>query len=480
MTTFLLPDEPITSMAAYLATDTGGQGVRRAQELGPAATIDEVMRSGLRGRGGGGFPTGQKWAGVAAQTGGRRYLVCNGAEGEPGTFKDRALLRANPYQFVEGLIIAAFAVAADEAFVCLKASFEREIAGVTRAVQEFQTAGICTDCKVTIVAGPEEYLFGEEKAMLEVIEGNEPLPRWLPPHIHGLFSTAPQLGWQSHDRQPDQRGSRDSNPTMVNNVETLSNVAHILARGAAWFRSMGTAESPGTIVTTVVGDVIAPDVGEVEMGTPLRSVIDAVGSGVAPGRTIKAVFSGVANAVVTAADLDVPVSYEGFQAIGSGMGSAGFIVYDDTACMVDAAYRFSRFLSIESCGQCPPCKLGSGAITELLERLETGIGDDHDISAIAGWLERVTDGNRCFLAVEEQIMVSSILRSFPEEFADHIELHRCPQPRQMPIPKLVDLVGGRAVYDETFWRKRPDWTYEPESNTPVEIEYRSADVQRDQ
>ena len=464
MTTFLLPTEPITSLVAYLATDTGGQGIRRARDLGAAATIDEVLRSGLRGRGGGGFPTGQKWAGVAAQTGGRRYLVCNGAEGEPGTFKDRALLRANPYQLVEGLVIAAFAVGADEALICLKASFEREIAGVTRAVQEFQAAGICTDCKVTIVAGPEEYLFGEEKAMLEVIEGNEPLPRWLPPHLHGLFATAPQLGWQSHDRQPGQMAGSGSNPTMVNNVETLSNVPHILARGAVWFRSMGTAGSPGTIVTTVVGDVIAPDVGEVEMGTPLRAVIDAVGSGVTPGRTVKAVFSGVANAVVTAADLDVPVSFEGFHAIGSGMGSAGFIVYDDTACMVDAAYRFSRFLSIESCGQCPPCKLGSSAITEHLERLETGAGDDRDLSAIAGWLEHVTDGNRCFLAVEEQVMVSSILRAFPDEFAEHIELHRCPRPRRLPIPKLVDLADGRAVYDESFWRKQPDWTFAPEGD----------------
>ncbi len=466
MTTFLLPTVPITSLDAYLATNTGGSGIVRAQDLGPAATIDEVVRSGLRGRGGGGYPTGQKWAGIAEQTGGRRYLVCNGAEGEPGTFKDRALLRANPYQLVEGLVIAAFAVGADEAFICLKASFEREIAGVTRAVQEFQAAGICTDCTVTIVAGPEEYLFGEEKAMLEVIEGNEPLPRWLPPHLHGLFATAPQLGWQSHDRQPGETPGSGSNPTLVNNVETLSNIPHILARGATWFRSMGTPASPGTIVTTVIGDVIAPDVGEVEMGTPLRAVIEAVGSGLVSGRTVKAVFSGVANAVVMAANLDVPVSYEGFQAIGSGMGSAGFIVYDDTTCMVDVAYRFSRFLSIESCGQCPPCKLGSSAITEHLERIETGAGDDNDLKAIAGWLEHVTDGNRCYLAVEEQVMVTSILRAYPEEFTEHIELHECPRPRQLPIPKLVDLTDGRAVYDEAFWRKRPDWTYAPEVDAP--------------
>ena len=141
------------------------------------------------------------------------------------------------------------------------------------------------------------------------------------------------------------------------------------------------------------------------------------------------------------------------------MGAAGFIVHDDTACMVDAAYRLSRFLSVESCGQCPPCKIGSGEITARLERIESGVGDDSDIGAIGGWLERVTDGNRCYLAVEEQLVVSSVLRAFPEEFAEHLELNRCPRPGRRPIPKLLDLVDGRATYDESYWRKRPDWTY---------------------
>jgi NADH-quinone oxidoreductase subunit F len=457
---FLLPEQPITSIEQYLATETGGAGVAAAQALGPAQTIAVVRESGLRGRGGGGFPTGRKWAGIAGQDGTRRYLVCNGAEGEPGTFKDRALLRANPYQVVEGMVIAAFAIGAAEAFICLKASFEREIAAVTRAVQEMQAAGICTDCTVTVVAGPDEYLFGEEKAMLEVIEGKPPLPRQLPPYEQGLFASSPQAGWEAGPHGPGRRADQP-NPTLVNNVETLANVPHILARGAEWFRSMGTAESPGTIVATVVGDVVAPDVGEVEMGTPLRAVIDAVGSGVGRGREVKAVFSGVANPVVTAADLDTPVSYEGFAAIGSGMGSAGFIVYDDAACMVDAAYRFSRFLSVESCGQCPPCKIGSGEITVRLERIETGIGAEDDIVAIQGWLARVTDGSRCYLATEEQRVVSSVLRAFPDEFVAHLEQHRCPRPARQPIPKLVDLAGGRATYDETFWRKRADWTYDP-------------------
>ena len=455
MPTFLLPLEPVSSLDAYLATG-GRAGVETAQRIGPAETIETITRSGLRGRGGGGFPTGRKWAGIASQTGTRRYLVCNGAEGEPGTFKDRALLRANPYQFVEGVIIAAFAIGAEEAFICLKASFEREIDAVTRAVQEMQTSGICTDCTVNIVAGPDEYLFGEEKAMLEVIEGKPPLPRWFPPYEHGLFATGPQEGWESGAGRPRSGGP---NPTLVNNVETLSNVPHILANGADWFRSMGTAESPGTIVATVVGDVVAPDVGEVELGTPLRAVIDAVGSGVHAGRAVKAVFSGVANPVVTADQLDVALSYEGFTALGSGMGAAGFIVYDDTACMVDAAYRMSRFLYIESCGQCPPCKLGSGEITTLLERIETGAGEDTDIARIQAWLDRVTDGNRCYLAVEERLVVSSVLRAFGDEFVEHIQRHECPRPERRPIPKLLDLANGVATYDERFWSKQPDWTY---------------------
>ena len=454
--TFLLPLEPITSLDAYLATG-GRTGVEAAQRIGPAATIETITRSGLRGRGGGGFPTGRKWSGIAAQTGTRRYVACNGAEGEPGTFKDRALLRANPYQFVEGVIIAAFAVGADEAFICLKASFERELAAVTRAVQEMQSAGICTDCTVNIVAGPDEYLFGEEKAMLEVIEGKPPLPRWFPPYEHGLFATGPSEGWESGASRPRTGGP---NPTLVNNVETLSNVPHILANGPDWFRSMGTPDSPGTVVATIVGDVVAPDVGEVELGTPLRSVIDAVGSGVAAGRAVKAVFSGVANPVVTAGQLDVPVSYEGFSAIGSGMGAAGFIVYDDTACMVDTAYRMSRFLYIESCGQCPPCKIGSGEITGILERIETGAGEDTDIANIEAWLTRVTDANRCYLGMEERLVVSSVLRAFPEEFVEHIAQHACQRPGRRPMPKLLDLADGAATYDERFWHKQPDWTYQ--------------------
>jgi NADH:ubiquinone oxidoreductase subunit F (NADH-binding) len=456
----LLPLEPLTTIDEYLATETGGAGVAKAQEIGPEATREVIERAGLRGRGGGGFPTGRKWSGVAGQDAARRYLVCNGAEGEPGTFKDRALMRANPYQLVEGVIIGAFAIGAQEAFIAMKSHFTRELEAVTRAVQEMQRAGICSDCTVNIVGGPDEYLFGEEKALLEVIEGGDPLPRLLPPYEHGLFATAPQTGWEGRGTHRSQ--GAESNPTVVNNVETLSNVPHILARGADWFRSLGTSESPGTQVCTVVGDVRAPGVDEVALGTPLRDVLDVVGGGARDGRSIKAVFSGVANPVVDASNLDVPLSYEGFQSIGSGMGAGGFIVFDDSACMVEVARMFSRFLWIESCGQCPACKRGSGAITGRLERIEGGNGTDNDLAELVGWLEKVTDGNRCYLAVQEQLLVASIIRAYGDEFDEHLQLGRCPRPREIPFPKLVDLEDGVAVYDQRVPLKQPDWTYADE------------------
>jgi NADH-quinone oxidoreductase subunit F len=456
---FLLPSGPLNSLDAYLATDVGGLGLARAQELGPGATIELIAGSGLRGRGGGGFPTGRKWRTIASATGTHHFVVCNGAEGEPGTFKDRALMRANPYQLVEGVMIAAFAVEAREAFIAIKAKYVDEVERVTKAVEEMQEAGLCRDCPITIVQGPDEYLFGEEKALLEVIEGNAPMPRLLPPYEHGLFATAPQMGWQATPLEPGHVGLHHSNPMLVNNVETLSNVPHILAKGAEWFRSMGTETSPGTMVCTVVGDVVGPDVGEIELGTTLGAVIDAVGSGVGDGRTVKAVLPGVSSPVITADQLGIRLSYEDMAAAGSALGTGGFIVYDDTACMVEVARLCSRFLFVESCGQCQPCKLGSGEITGRLERIEAGVADDRDVGAIGYWLGKVTDGNRCFLAVEERQLVASILRAFPDEFAEHIEGGRCPRPRPLQLGKIAELSGGRVLYDERQYLKQPDWSY---------------------
>jgi NADH:ubiquinone oxidoreductase subunit F (NADH-binding) len=445
---------------------SGGQGLRRAIELGPDQTVQELLLSGLRGRGGGGFRTGRKWETILDATGTTKYVVANGAEGEPGTFKDRMLFRLNPYQIVEGVAIAALTLAAAEAFICLKAKFEREVDRITLAVEEMQAAGLAGDIAITIVQGPDEYLFGEEKAMLEVIEGNAPLPRLLQPYEHGLFAVVPQMGWQATTTDPEadiqQIGSEPLpryNPTLVNNVETLANVPRILANGAEWHRGMGTAESPGHVICTVVGDVAHAGVAEIELGTPLSEALDGIGGGPLPGRSVKGVFSGVANAVVPAEALATPISYEDMKAIGSGMGSGGFIVYDDTACMVDVAHTFSRFLWVESCGQCPACKFGSGEITAYLERILGPTSVDRDVKVIGARLQTVTDANRCYLPVEEREAVSSLLRTYADEFALHLENRPCPRRHHLPVPKIEDIADGVATYDLRQQRKQPDWTY---------------------
>ncbi|MGH9245134.1 MAG: NADH-ubiquinone oxidoreductase-F iron-sulfur binding region domain-containing protein [Acidimicrobiales bacterium] len=456
----------MTSVTAYVEGG-GGRALARARELGPGGTVQEVQLSGLRGRGGAGFPTGRKWQSVRDSAGPEqdRYVVCNGAEGEPGTFKDRAIMRANPYQVIEGVAIAALTMAAKQAFIGLKASFAVELDRLERALTEMEAEGLAGDVPITLVSGPDEYLYGEETGLLQVIEGDAPLPRLVPPYLHGLFATGPEVGWSAGPRVGGGGGGHpptefaSSNPTLVNNVETLATVGHILARGPEWHRSLGTPQSAGLAVCTVVGDVARAGVAEVEMGTPLRVVIDRVGGGVRPGRTIKAVLSGVANPVLTAAELDTPVSYEAMESVGSGLGSCGFIVYDDTTSAVELARVVSRFLYVESCGQCPACKLGTGAITDQVDALLSGGADGDEIDVVAARLRSVTDGNRCYLPVQEQRVVASLLRAFPEEFLAAQD-GRPPSRRGLQIAKLVEVTYGQAIYDELQARKQPDWTYE--------------------
>ncbi len=456
----LLPERPFATLADYLAAGGGG-ALPAAVARGPEWVCGELDRSNLRGRGGAGFPAGRKWRAVLAGGAalGDRYVVGNGAEGEPGTFKDRALMRANPYQVIEGLAVAAHTVGAREAFLAVKASFGPEIEALERALREMADAGLIAAAPVTLVSGPEEYLFGEEKGLLEVIEGNDPMPRWLPPYLHGLFATTPQEGWSAGVAPAAEVGAVGSNPTLVSNVETLAHVVAILTHGADRFRDLGTAETTGPLVCTVSGDVVRAGVAEIEPGTPLGEVIDRVGGGPRAGRRIKAVLSGVSNPVLGADALDAPVSYEGLAAAGGGLGSAGFVVYDDTRSMLAVARMVSRFLYVESCGQCRACKQGCGEVTRRLDVIAEGRGGDVDVEVIARRLRIVTDQNRCFLGEEEQRVISSLLRTFPEDFVAGLEDAAPPEP--VPVPKLVDLRDGIATLDPMAGRKRPDWTYEP-------------------
>lgn len=456
----LLPNHPFGTLDEYLAAG-GGRALAAAREHGSEWVLAQLERAGLRGRGGAGFPTVTKWRSVAAGGGelGDRYAVANGAEGEPGTFKDRPLMRANPYQVLEGLSVAATVVDAREAFVAVKSSFACEIDALERALREMSNANLLCDAPVSLVGGPEEYLFGEEKALLEVIEGNEPMPRWLPPYLHGLFATTPQEGWSAGVGPTDHPGETGSNPTLVNNVETLAHVPLILDRGADWYRTNGTRETPGPLLCTVVGDVVHAGFGEIEPGTSLRRVIDRLGGGTVKGRAIKAVLSGVSNPVLTQEDLDTPVSHEGFAAAGGGLGSAGFIVFDDTRSMLSVAQMVSRFLYVESCGQCRACKYGTGEITRHLGRLAAATGSDSsDIEIIGQRLRDVTNQNRCFLGEQEQRVISSLLRRFPHDFSPELQ---AASREALPVPKIVDIRDGIATYDASQERKQPDWTYAP-------------------
>lgn len=449
----------MTSVTEWIAQG-GGQGLAKALEIGPAATIDVIIASGLRGRGGAGFPVGRKW-GSLRQTaaGGQCFVVCNGSEGEPGTFKDRELLRRNAYQLVEGAAIAAFAIGAKHAFIGLKAKYTREHENLETAIAEMTEAGLTAGFPITVVPGPDSYLFGEETALLQTIQGEPSAPRLFPPYIQGIFASTPNIDWSAMPSAHLSKSYDDPSPTLVNNVESLSTAAHIMRNGADWFRSMGTQATPGHGICTIVGDVAAPGVMEVEMGTPLGEIIDRVGGGMLPGRSVKAILSGISNPVMTDEFLSAPLCFDAFRAAGSGIGSCGFIVYDDTTSAVEIAQVCSRWLSVESCGQCNACKVGTMAITALLEKIQAGDGDLNDVQTIGGRLLRVTDANRCFLPQQEQIVVASLLRTFPQDFLDAVDGKPVNVRGLMP-PKLIDIVDGEQVLDEHWLLKRTDWSYE--------------------
>ena len=459
----VLPSDAITSLDEYIAAD-GLHGLLLARTLRPDQVVAKILDAGLRGRGGAGFPAGTKWTTVArnALSGPPATVVVNGAEGEPGTFKDRSILRRNPYQVIEGALIAAHAVHADRVVIALKQSFRAEVARTRRALDEMRAMGVLTDpVDCTVFEGPDEYLYGEESALLETIDGRGPFPRVVPTYRVGL------LGNAAARRHPH-------GPALVNNVETMANVARIVAYGPHWFRSVGTEESPGTVVATVTGDVRHAGVDEFPMGTPLREIIESIGGGPRPGATVKAVLSGVANPVILGDQLDVPVSHEGMKDIGCGLGSAGFIVFDESTDMVAVAAGVARFLAIESCGQCTPCKLDGTTLAELLERLARNDANRFDMDEIEKRIGTVDFGARCFLAVQQNTMLAELaLRAFADEFEAHLTRHATPA-EPVLIAELVDVLDGVAEIDERHRRKQLDWSYGPRwsGSTPSELKRR--------
>jgi NADH-quinone oxidoreductase subunit F len=440
----LLPTAPVRSLDDHLAGG-GGAGLERALELDMEAILDELDRAGLRGRGGAGFPTARKWRGVmetAATAGGRLTIVANAAEGEPGTYKDRTLIEQQPYAFLEGICIALHATGAERASIGIKEKFTVPLERLTAALAEVRGAGWAHAERIQVVPGPDAYLFGEETGMLEVIEGKLPMPRLVRPYEQGLDAT-----------------TTVPNPTIVNNVETLTHVAAILANGPDWFRQAGTDSSPGTMVFTVVGDVAHPGVYELPLGTPLRTLlVDVAGA-----KDVKAVYSGVSSAVILPRHLDVPLGFDEMAEAGLGMGSGGFVVYDSTRHIVDVLATLLHFLAVESCGQCNACKLGNTAMDELLAKVQRGEAQQTDLEALLRRSHTVTDQNRCYLPVGSQLLVGSTVEAFVDEFVAAVERGE-PTPGGVPVPLIehLDEATGAVTYHPRYHLKQYDWSYSDE------------------
>ncbi|HJR26978.1 MAG TPA: NADH-ubiquinone oxidoreductase-F iron-sulfur binding region domain-containing protein [Acidimicrobiales bacterium] len=452
----VLDPHPCGSLVQY-EHQGGGRGLARARRLGPSGIIAEITAAGLRGRGGAGFRAGVKWQTVAdsaSRTAGTSVVV-NGAEGEPGTFKDRTLLRCNPYKVLEGALIAAVAVDAAEIVVGLKHVFEREIAEVSRAIVELREAGWTDDLRVRVVEGPSSYLFGEETALLEVVEGRQPFPRVDPPYRRGLDPLHRDSGHSAARVHLAAIGGTDSPPALVNNVETMANVPGILEHGPDWYRAIGTDESPGSLLCTITGHTRRHAVGEVPMGTTVREAIALIGGGPRAGRQVLAVLSGVANPILPAALLDTPLSFEALARVGSGLGAGGLIVFQDGTDLLDVAHAVARFLAVESCGQCEPCKRDGLAIADVLATIISGRGSDRVERELVGRLETVTRGARCALATQQEQVIASIVELLDGPLGGS-------DPRgdgaALLLP-VVDIIEGRAVLDTAQDTKNPDWTY---------------------
>lgn len=441
----------------------GGTGIDAARRLGPGAVIDEVEAAGLRGRGGAGFPTATKWRTVAEnrQPGVPLAVVVNAAEGEPGSFKDRMLIRRNPYRLLEGALIAASAICADEVIVATKRSFTTEIALLEKAMEEIRAAGwpsgLCPagDPTMRVATGPSEYLFGEETALLEVVSGRLPFPRVVPPYRRGIDAGQP-TGAEAHLTGPNAPASGE--PVLVNNVETLSHVAQILAHGPDWFREMGTPESPGTVVCTISGAVERAGVAEFPMGTSLREVVETIGGGPRRDRRFVAALSGVANALLPADRWDAPLTYEDMRAAGSGLGAGGFVIVDDSTDLLAVVEGVSHFLSVESCGQCTPCKADGLVITRILGEVREGTADESRLVTLGRRLSSVTDGARCSLATQHQAVVDGLLDLFPEVI--HAEPGAGPRGERVHIAAIASIEDGVAVLDPSQEGKQPDWTHD--------------------
>jgi len=399
----------------YLARG-GYQALRKVLfNMTSEQVIEEIRRSGLRGRGGAGFPTGRKWEFCRSEPDSPKYVVCNADEGDPGAFMDRSILEADPHAVLEGLTIAAYAIGADEGYIYVRAEYPLAVSRIATALNQAQKNGFLGNdvlgsgfsFMVHIKEGAGAFVCGEETALIASIESRRGMPRPRPPF-------------------PAQSGL-DGKPTIINNVKTLASVPIIIERGADWFAGIGTEESKGTAVFALTGKIANSGLVEVPMGTPLARIINEIGGGIPRGKRLKAVQTGgPSGGCIPARLVDLPVDYESLAGVGSIMGSGGMVVMDETTCMVEIARYFLSFTQDESCGKCTPCRLGTRQMLEILTRITEGKGRDDDIDTLLTIATTVKESSLCGLGQTSPNPVLSTISYFRDEYDAHIKEKKCP------------------------------------------------------
>lgn len=403
------------SLEEYIALD-GYRGLEKAlNNMTPQEVIDEIKESGLRGRGGGGFPTGLKWQFTRDAQNDTKYVICNADEGDPGAFMDRSILEGDPYSVIEAMTIAAYAIGAHQGYIYIRAEYPSAVALLEKSIEKAKELNLMgknimgTDFSfdLELRLGAGAFVCGEEMALIESIEGKRGIPRNKPPFPanEGLWGK----------------------PTLINNVETYANVAQIIFRGADWFNKIGTEKSKGTKVFTLGGKIKRTGIIEVPMGTTLREIIYDIGGGIIDDKEFKAVQTGgPSGGCITKEYLDTPIDYDNLTALGSMMGSGGMIVMDEDTCMVDIARFFLEFTVDESCGKCTPCREGTKRMLEILEKITEGNGTLEDIDRLEELGNIIKVSSLCGLGQSAPNPVLSTLRYFRDEYEAHVVDHTCP------------------------------------------------------
>ena len=400
----------------------------------PDEVIEEIEKSGLRGRGGGGFPTGKKWRFTAANRGGKSYVVCNGDEGDPGAFMDRSIMEGDPHKLLEGMAIAAFAIGADEGYIYVRAEYPLAIKRLRKAIVDAEERhflgenimGSNFSFTLHIKEGAGAFVCGEETALIASIEGERGMPRPKPPFPanKGLFGR----------------------PTLINNVETLANVPVIMLKGADWFAQMGTETSKGTKTFALTGEVNNTGLIEVPMGTTLREIVFDIGGGIRGGKKFKAVqIGGPSGGCLTEEHLDLPMDYDSLIKAGAMVGSGGLVVMAENTCIVEVARFFMNFTQNESCGKCVPCREGTKNMLKILEKIVAGKGEMSDLDTLEELAHAVKDGSLCGLGKTAPNPVLSTLKYFRDEYIAHIKDKKCPAGVCTAMKKIViqpDLCKG--------------------------------------